>query len=302
MSDTPEDVGVEIEAPAGGAQTLGPPRVFLAASARQAMNDHAASEVQHEIGGIMVGSVWEGPQPVVVIEDIIQGTKMSHSGASVTFTHDSWTEINQVKDERFADKKIVGWYHSHPGFGLFLSGHDTFIHRNFFSQPWHVAFVTDPKAGTCGLFTWQGNDLVRDHDYLTFEPADELPQPPAAQPVPAPEPQELLTCLAPEPRVRDTGMLWGLGLLAVLIAMLLGLALANFGTLSKLSAQVGKLQPAATQTVKPAATPDAAKTTPPAARPEKAQGTESANPKPTEPNTSEGKQPHGAGSEPPPGG
>jgi len=38
-------------------------------------------------------------------------------------------------DAQFADKKIVGWYHSHPGFGIFLSEYDLFIHRNFFTAP-----------------------------------------------------------------------------------------------------------------------------------------------------------------------
>ncbi len=27
---------------------------------------------------------------------------------------------------------IVGWYHTHPSFGIFLSHHDLFIHQNFF--------------------------------------------------------------------------------------------------------------------------------------------------------------------------
>ena len=27
----------------------------------------------------------------------------------------------------------------HPGFGIFLSGMDLFIHQNFFTQIWHVA-------------------------------------------------------------------------------------------------------------------------------------------------------------------
>jgi proteasome lid subunit RPN8/RPN11 len=49
---------------------------------------------------------------------------------------------------------MVGWYHTHPGFGIFLSGMDLFIHQNFFTQLWHVAFVLDPRARTSGFFTW----------------------------------------------------------------------------------------------------------------------------------------------------
>lgn len=38
---------------------------------------------------------------------------------------------------------IVGWYHSHPGYGLFLSDIDVNTHRNAFS-PRHTALVVDP--------------------------------------------------------------------------------------------------------------------------------------------------------------
>jgi proteasome lid subunit RPN8/RPN11 len=49
---------------------------------------------------------------------------------------------------------IVGWYHTHPGFGIFLSGMDQFIHQNFFIQLWHVALVLDPVARRSGFFCW----------------------------------------------------------------------------------------------------------------------------------------------------
>ena len=49
---------------------------------------------------------------------------------------------------------MVGWYHTHPGVGIFLSGMDLFIHQNFFTQMWHVAYVLDPRARTSGFFCW----------------------------------------------------------------------------------------------------------------------------------------------------
>jgi hypothetical protein len=43
--------------------------------------------------------------------------------------------------------QIVGWYHSHPGFGVEFSEMDLFIHRNFFPGPGQIAYVTDPLGG-----------------------------------------------------------------------------------------------------------------------------------------------------------
>ncbi len=38
----------------------------------------------------------------------------------------------------------MGWYHTHPDFGIFLSDRDRFIHEHFFSGPGQVAHVIDP--------------------------------------------------------------------------------------------------------------------------------------------------------------
>jgi hypothetical protein len=63
-------------------------------------------------------------------------------------------------------RRILGWYHTHPGFGIFLSDMDMFIHGNFFNLPWQVALVYDPHSGEEGLFLWKDGSTERDN-YLT---------------------------------------------------------------------------------------------------------------------------------------
>ena len=36
-----------------------------------------------------------------------------------------------------------------------------FIHTNFFSAPWQVAYVVDPLLGDYAFFGWEGSSLVR---------------------------------------------------------------------------------------------------------------------------------------------
>jgi hypothetical protein len=79
----------------------------------------------------------------------------------VTFTQDTWEHIYAVKDKKYASERIVGWYHSHPGFGIFLSEHDTFIHKNFFSSPGQIAWVYDPHSDEEGCFGWVDERLER---------------------------------------------------------------------------------------------------------------------------------------------
>ena len=65
-------------------------------------------------------------------------------------------------DRDYPDKKMIGWYHTHPGFGIFLSGMDLFICDNFFNLPWQVAFVYDPLGGDEGNFVWRSGKPTRE--------------------------------------------------------------------------------------------------------------------------------------------
>lgn len=132
---------------------------------------HALSSPEREVAGVLVG-----PQPekqpdgryVVHISHSIIARHTRMQGASVTYTPESWRYVNDRLAELFPDGTavIVGWYHTHPGFGIFLSGMDQFIHRNFFTQIWHVAMVLDPLAASSGFFCWnREKDNVEAYDF-----------------------------------------------------------------------------------------------------------------------------------------
>jgi hypothetical protein len=93
----------------------------------------------------------------------------------VTFTSETWTHIHDQMDGRFPNMRIVGWYHTHPGFGIFLSDMDVFIQENFFGEPWQIAFVDDPKGGDRGSFVWRGGAPVREPYLVKEDVPDESP-------------------------------------------------------------------------------------------------------------------------------
>ena len=100
------------------------------------------------------------PAPFVTITEAIRGEAATNKFAEVTFTHETWAKINHEMDTRFGNLSIVGWYHTHPDFGIFLSDRDVFIQQHFFSNPGNVAYVIDPVRKTEGTFTWQGGKPV----------------------------------------------------------------------------------------------------------------------------------------------
>jgi proteasome lid subunit RPN8/RPN11 len=118
----------------------------------------ARSQMKTEVCGVLIGNR-HGDR--VVIEECIAGVNATQAGTHVTFTQDTWEHVYKVKDRDFPDDRIVGWYHSHPGFGVFLSDHDTFIHQNFFSSKDQVAWVYDPHSDEEGCFGWSGSRIER---------------------------------------------------------------------------------------------------------------------------------------------
>ena len=134
------------------------PRVSIEGEVLRQIRQHARSNSKTEVCGVLIGA--ENGSGVS-ISARIPGLNAAQAGTYVTFTQDTWEHIYKIKDKEYPDERIVGWYHSHPGFGVFLSDHDTFIHKNFFSSALQVAWVYDPHNDEEGCFGWAGERLER---------------------------------------------------------------------------------------------------------------------------------------------
>src|SRR3954467_15131564 len=122
---------------------------------------HGRSAPDIEVCGVLVGNVYtDNIGPFIFIEASIRGNFSAGKNAQVTFTAQTWQHIQDVMDRQYPDMRILGWYHTHPGHGIFLSDMDLFIHKNFFSLPWHLAFVFDPQHLEEGLFAWRAGNMV----------------------------------------------------------------------------------------------------------------------------------------------
>lgn len=136
--------------------------IFLDRQTADAIERHALRDTSVELGGILLGKECvdeETGLPFVLVTKSLEAKHYENTQASFTYTHDSWEEITRERDRLHPDLDIVGWYHTHPDFGIFLSSHDLFIHRNFFDQPLQVAYVVDPIRQTRGFFQWRDGGL-----------------------------------------------------------------------------------------------------------------------------------------------
>jgi proteasome lid subunit RPN8/RPN11 len=136
----------------------GQPTLLIDSEVARQVRQHARSSSRTEICGVLIG---QDRNSLIEVQACIPGVNAEEAGAHVTFTQDTWEHIYKVKDKEYPEHRIVGWYHSHPGFGVFLSDHDTFIHKNFFSSPGQVAWVFDPHSDEEGCFGWVGGRIER---------------------------------------------------------------------------------------------------------------------------------------------
>jgi proteasome lid subunit RPN8/RPN11 len=137
-------------------------RVVISPEAFTIIREHAASDTSVELCGVLAGRLGKDEKgPYLLVEQAIRGIATRRTGSQVTFTHETWEQIHGEMESRFAELRIVGWYHTHPGFGIFLSDMDQFIQDNFFNLPHNVAFVYDPISEERGLFIWKNGRSTR---------------------------------------------------------------------------------------------------------------------------------------------
>ena len=143
--------------PRGAKATL---RVAVERNAHAELIAHAKQSLDAEVCGVLAGQVCEDDEGIFVhVEAVIRGAAATEGSTHVTFTQATWNAIYKILERDHPKLKIVGWYHTHPGWTIFLSQWDLFIHQNFFKQPWQIALVIDPTLDRAGFFVWNGGQV-----------------------------------------------------------------------------------------------------------------------------------------------
>lgn len=181
-------------------QTL-PGGPYVADGVREQICNHVFSSLEAEVGGVLVGRLRPDGSPRIT--GSIPALEAEGARSRVTFTHDAWSRIHEVLDREFPGEDILGWYHSHPGFGIFLSEHDLFIHRHFFSRPEQIAVVVDPHSGKEGVFAWRAGEIVKLAEDDTLRPGE--------------RPRAVEDASRPKPSLAAMGVYWLLGMLIGLL-------------------------------------------------------------------------------------
>jgi 26S proteasome regulatory subunit N11 len=120
--------------------------LYLSKLAEEKIRNHAMSRLEPriEIMGLLLGTLYRhNEREYVLVRDVVT-TDLDASLVSVRFDRQGFEKLFDSLDDSGFDYVIVGWYHSHPGHGCFLSQTDVDTQVSMFNRPFHSALVIDP--------------------------------------------------------------------------------------------------------------------------------------------------------------
>ena len=160
--------GAKLVGEAGEGTSL---KIFIREYILNDIDSYLSTDKTKELGGVLLGNVYKDNEGkiFVVIDDIVIANFTVANISRLTFTHETWNQINQDIEKNHKDKIIVGWFHSHPGHTVFLSSYDKFIHENYFNLKFMVAYVYDPVLQDRGFFFWRESNLDNSSSYYIYD-------------------------------------------------------------------------------------------------------------------------------------
>lgn len=145
-------------------------RVIAGQEALQQLQAHSESDLESEVGGALLGHAYRyRGETYVQIEAALPARTDDHGPNHFTFNADAWSHLHRDRASHHPGLDIVGWFHTHPGLGVFYSADDVVVHSAAFVMPWHVGLVVDPTNEEAGLFGWIAQD-AHEGDARTIAP------------------------------------------------------------------------------------------------------------------------------------
>jgi proteasome lid subunit RPN8/RPN11 len=93
----------------------------------------------------------------VSFERFISIERPRNSTTQLAFDYAAWRSLEDGR-EMYKDQELelVGWFHTHPGWGVFLSHEDVNSQESFFKERYHIAMEMESlnEPHEVGFFTW----------------------------------------------------------------------------------------------------------------------------------------------------
>lgn len=144
----------------GAPLRAGDVRLALFPEAIDEIARHTTSDTTREVGGVLLGQAYRHDGHLFVdAQQALPAYTSDHGPVHFTFNADAWSQLHRDRAQKHPGLDIIGWFHTHPGLGIFFSADDVVVHSAAFILPWHVALVVDPLNKQMGAFGWNDAEL-----------------------------------------------------------------------------------------------------------------------------------------------
>ena len=141
--------------------------LFISKVAEEKMRNHASAHEHREVMGFMLGGIYSHDGKEYALARDIVTTDLEASSVRVRFDREAFEGLFRSLDECGFNYIIVGWYHSHPGHGCFMSTTDIETQRTLFGKRHHTALVIDPVNRDIEGYFMDGGD-VRERAFAIY--------------------------------------------------------------------------------------------------------------------------------------
>ena len=136
--------------------------IYISQPVYKEIHKFTQNKTTNESGGMLIGNVIEEfGKTNIIVNGFIEAKFCEATPTTLKFTHETWEFVHKEMDKKFPGQKIVGWIHTHPNFGIFLSEYDKFIQENFFKEDYQIAYVVDPIQDIEGFYFWINGKIER---------------------------------------------------------------------------------------------------------------------------------------------
>ena len=144
--------------------------IYILQSVYKEIHKFTQNKTTNESGGMLVGTILEEfGKTNIIISGFVEAKYCEATPTTLKFTHETWEYVHKEIEKRHPGKKIVGWIHTHPDFGIFLSEYDKFIHQNFFNEDYQVAYVVDPIQKIEGFYFWINEKIEKCKGFYIYD-------------------------------------------------------------------------------------------------------------------------------------
>lgn len=144
--------------------------IYILQSVYKEIHKFTQNKTTNESGGMLIGTILEEfGKTNIIISGFIEAKYCEATPTTLKFTHETWEYVHKEIEKKYPGKKIVGWIHTHPDFGIFLSEYDKFIHQNFFNEDYQVAYVVDPIQKIEGFYFWINKKIEKCKGFYIYD-------------------------------------------------------------------------------------------------------------------------------------